>query len=252
MEEDINFTNQESIFDTLQKMAGTVTQNLNILEEKIDVKLQMEYFEISKKVKENLNIDEIKNKKDQLFNPELSENEKKELLCSLASLEDVEIFRIIEKFASIKDNLLHDWAVLALQESRMLLKSALLNENQVFISTGLGGKENKLRYFIVLICNDNQQIDDLKKRIIHSELNFGLKKQNCEMEKISFNKKYAAILSLIPIDIAITDLLKSIIGECNKIGDFLKPNFLITNVKEFELDEIDSLIEKTKTQENKE
>ena len=63
----------------------------------------------------------------------------------------MECYRAIESFLEIAEEILHDWAVLALNESRMLLESKFLDESQVFISTGLGGKEEKFRYFVVLM-----------------------------------------------------------------------------------------------------
>jgi len=219
-----------------------MSANLNILEERIDLKVQMDYFKLSKKVKENLHKEEIIAKKDDIFNPEKSLDYRKQLLVSLASIEDVEIYRTIEKFSKTENNDLHDWSILALQESRMHLESSLLNENQVFISTGLGGRGNKLRYFIVFISQENSELDDIKKQIIKSELDFGFKKHEAELEKVIFNEKYAALVCLLPIHLTITEILKSIIDECNKMGNFLQENYLITNVKEFALDEIDQLI----------
>lgn len=242
MEDALNFSNQKSVFEALQKMASDVSANLNILEERIDVNIQMEYFKLSKRVKENLNKEEITRKKDELFDNNFSTEYRKELLVSLASIDDVEIYRTIERFSKLENNILNDWAILALQESKMHLQSSLLDENQVFISTGLGGRGNKLRYFIVFISNENSELNATRRNIIESELKFGFKRNEAILEKITCNEKYAAVVCLLPIHLAISDLIKGIIDECNKMGNFLKENFLITNVKEFALDEIDDLI----------
>jgi hypothetical protein len=168
----------------------------------------------------------------------------------MASIENIELYRTLEKFVKTKDKKLYEWGILAMQECRMLLESSLLDENQVFISTGLGGKNNKLRYFIVIISNSNTELDDVKKRIIESELDFSLKNHNAELEKITFNEKYAAIVCLLPINLTISEIIKGIIDECNKMGNFLEKNYLITNVQEFAIDEIDNLIKQATENKN--
>ncbi len=63
----------------------------------------------------------------------------------------MECYRAIESFIEEAEEALGFLGILALNESRMLLESKILDENQVFISTGLGGKDEKLRYFVVLM-----------------------------------------------------------------------------------------------------
>jgi hypothetical protein len=242
MEEELNLNNKESIFEALQQIAKNGSANLSILEDRIDVKIQMEYFKLSKRIKENLDKEEIIHRSKDVFNAELSIEEKKELLLSLASIDDVKIYRLIEKYTKNPDKELNDWAILALQESRMHLESSLLDQNQVFISTGLGGKGLNLRYFVVFISKDDRIINETQKKIIQSELEYTLTKNESLLEKIEFNDKYTAFSVLIPITISIGDLFKGTISECNKLGNFLKNNFLITNMKEFSMDEIEQFI----------
>jgi len=242
MEEELNLNDKENIFEALQQIAKNGSANLSILEEKVDVKIQMEYFKLSKRIKENIDKEEVVQKSEEIFNSELSINEKKELLLSLASIDDVKIYRIIEKYSKNPDTELKNWAILALQESRMHLESSLLNQNQVFISTGLGGKGLNLRYFVVFISKDDNIINEIQRKIIQSELEYAFAKNESLLEKIEFNDKYTAFTVLIPITTTIADLFKEIISECNKLGNFLKNNFLITNMKEFNIDEIEQFI----------
>ena len=109
------------------------------------------------------------------FNSLISEsiiNDKKIILINLAAIGDVDSFRTIESFNKSVSNELKDWAALALQESKVLLENSLLDEQRVIISTGLGGKENLLRYFVVLIKIDESEFEDYQKKIISDELDF--------------------------------------------------------------------------------
>ncbi len=229
----------ENIYDKLMELFGKVPENFSILEEQIDIKTQMSYFEESKKIKEQkTDLKPILQRKNELFEEDIEIEIKKELLILLASLDDVEAFRAIEKFNENAPESLKDWAALSLQESRMTIESSLLNENQVIISTGLGGKDKKLRYFAVIAAKDNNAFTNLQQRLIKKELEFTIKKSDGEIEKIEFIDEYCTMISLIPLNVSIKELITIAIEECNQIGDFINAKFILTNVKVLTVDEI--------------
>jgi hypothetical protein len=55
------------------------------------------------------------------------------------------------------------------------------------------------------------------------------------------------MLVLIPLQITIKDFFKEGIDECNQYGNFLKSNFLVTNVKQLTAEEIDEFLRLHKT-----
>jgi len=236
----------ENIFDKLQEMSGKFPERLNILEEQIDVKLQMEYFKFSRNLKKKIKKDssESNDNLPDLNAEDLSIEDKKALLVRLAGIDKPEAYRLIEEYLKSAPTELKDWTILALQESKMLLESSLLNENQVFISTGLGGKGNMLRYFIVLIGENIPKFEEFQQKIIASEFEFSLKKNNCELENIEFQENYATMKALIPFTVPFQNVFRSAVEECNQFGNFLKPNFLVTNVKTLSLQEIKDFVEK--------
>jgi hypothetical protein len=241
----------ENIYDKIQEIFGQSPGTLSILEEKVDIDLQMEYFEYSKIAKSNINENAVMAEKDELYNPDKTFEEKKRLLARLASVEKVEAYRFIEKYLSEEHKELRNWAILALQESRMLLESKLLEENQVFISTGLGGKGSKLRYFVVLLHRQGEDITDLQKKIIRNEFEISLKKHDAEIEKLEIQGSYATLLVVIPLKVALKEVFREAIKECNQFGDFLKTNFIVTNVRELGPEEIRDFLAKQE-QTNKE
>ena len=94
--------------DQLLAMAGS---NLSILEEEVDIKVQKEYFEMV-----NLLSKRTENyQKTSKQYPEI----KKKMLVVLATLDDVSVYRAIENFSK-QDTPLKKWAIIALQQSRML------------------------------------------------------------------------------------------------------------------------------------
>ncbi len=232
----------ESIYNKIQELFGMIPENYNILEEEIDINLQMEYFDFSKKVKRNMTDDDKVEERYFLFEEDTIVDKKKEILVKLASLEDVQAYRAIEQYLEEPDNGLRQWAVLALQESRMLLQSNLLDENQVFISTGLGGKGNKLRYFIVLLTKDEMVFDETRKKVVNNEFGAILTAQDIEIEEVHFFNHFCTISAVIPMDVAIKQVFKNAINECNHFGDFLRDHFIVTNVKKLSESDIESFI----------
>jgi hypothetical protein len=234
----------ENIYDKIQEIFGEVPGTFSILEEKIDIDLQMEYFEFSRAIKKDLDGTEVLGRRDQIFDFDQDAGERKSLFAKLASLEDVSAYRTIEKYLKEGHQELRNWAILALQESRMLLESKLLEENQVFISTGLGGKGAKLRYFVVLIGKDKAGFTELQKKIIKNEFEDMLGRCDAEIEKVDFLAQFATLVVMVPLKVALKDVFRSAIQECNQYGDFMKANFIITNVKELKLSEIKDFLRK--------
>ncbi len=233
---------EENIYDKIQEIFGQFPNNLNILEDSIDIDLQMEYFDFSKKIKKELIPENILESTDLLFQNDVATFAKKKLLVQLASLEEVTAYRTIEKYLLNPDPMLKEWAILAFQESRMLLQSKFLDENQVFISTGLGGKGSSLRYFVVLLLKNADTFTTIQQKIIKNEFEFTLKKFNGEVEVIEFNENFASLLTIVPIKVSIRDLFNEAISESNKYGNFLRSNFIVTNVKKLTIEEIRDFI----------
>lgn len=235
---------ENNILSQLQNFLQENPQSFSIIEEKIDINLQMEYFKLSKQVKEDFDLESFMLDSEKLFSKESDEEDKKKILVGLASMEDVEAFRTIEKFYNTQEeSLLKNWASLALRESKMMLETSLLDQKQVLISTGLGGKGTKLRYFIVLIHKDNLDFNDTQKKVIRNEFEIALNNNSSEIESISYEQQYSKLLSLIPLNIPIKETLQNAVAECNEYGNFLSSNFIVTNVKELSNSEIDKFIE---------
>ncbi len=239
----------ENIYQKIQDIFGNMPSKFSVLEEEIDIEQQMEYFEFSKLHKNDIPKNKILENKEELLNPKISIYDKKLLLVQLASLEDVPAYRAIEEYLKNPDKELKNWAVIAAQESRMVLETSLLEENQVFISTGLGGKGRKLRYFIVVIYSKNKEIGNVQRKVIENEFNFVLEKYDSEIEIIQHSNFFSKVKALIPINIPINEVIKRAIAECNQYGNFLEIEYIITNVKVLDDKEITDFLNKKKKKE---
>jgi len=56
----------------------------------------------------------------------------------------------------------------------------------------------------------------------------------------------ASLLLLLPMNHSLKDVFQEAIIECNKYGDFLNEDFIVTNVKTLSFEEIKHFLEKNR------
>jgi hypothetical protein len=238
----------ENLFEKIQEILGGTPGNLKILEHQIDMDLQVEYYECSRKMNKEFDESWALDHMQYLEEPGYSVDVKKEILARLASIEDASCFRAIESCARTAVEPLRDWAILALNESRMHLESNIMEENQVYISTGLGGREHKLRYFVVLLSRNNIDFTDTHRMVITNEFDDILRQYDAEIEELHFSGYLATILLLLPMNFSLKQVFSEAISECNKYGQFLNEDFIVTNVKTLSFQEIKAFLERKSSQ----
>jgi hypothetical protein len=230
---------EKHFYQNIRKVLDDLPENFSILEEQIDIEVQMKYFERAQKVRAQNVAAECFENREELFAPGTSLARKKQILLSIAVLDDVKAFRTIEKFVGVAQGELKQWAILAFQESRMLIQSSLLDEQLVFISTGLGGKGQKLRYYVVFINKDRQGIlNATQQKLLKNEVVFELDQNNGEIESMDFSEGFSTVLAMLPLQSDLKQIFRNIIEECNQYGDFLDEDMIVTNVKIMSRNEI--------------
>jgi len=234
----------ENLYEKIREILGGSPGNLKVLEQKIDMDLQMEYFDCSIRIREEREEAWALDSMQYLSEPGYSTDVKKEILARLASIEKVVCYRAIESFLKDAEEPLRSWALLALNESRMLLESKIMDENQVFISTGLGGKDEKLRYFVVLMTRLRVNLTETQQMVIKNEFDFILKKFDAVLEESNFSGYLATILLLLPMNHSLKSVFKEAIDECNSYGNFLNDDFIVTNVRVLSFGEIEEFLDR--------
>ena len=241
---------QEDIFNRFQKFLNETKGEFHVLEHQVPLETQMEYFQHSNRLRSILEPskpvaggEDFARVVSNLQNPEISEKEKKHVLSLLAVSKQVKAYRVLEKYLQSPDKELTDWALMALMESRMTLESELSDERCIYISTGLGGKGSKLRFYILMLSASGEPFLDYQQRVIEREFAFSLSKGNGEMEQFIIKENYIEILVLLPIQLDIKHFLKQIMLECNQYGNFISKSVTITNVRKLTDGEIAKIIE---------
>ena len=172
-----------------------------------------------------------------LFSPNTPLEVKKKILAVLAHRGTVEAYRTIEKFLEVAEQALKDWGILALQECRMFLESSLSDRNVGILMTGLGGENNRLRYYLAVRSRSNCALTDARKETVVRSFSFICNKFDfCNkfdsiLEETQSHQHYVTMKVLIPMDVAVADIIEGGIDECNAFGDFIDENYYVTNVK---------------------
>ncbi len=235
----------ENLYEKIREILGGQPGRMKVLEQQIDMDLQVEYYESSSKLRKELDDQWALDQIPYLSEPGYTEDVKKEILARLATVERVESYRAIEKFCREGEESLRDWARMALNESRMHLETSIMEENQVFISTGLGGKGEKLRYFMVLISRCNIPLSPTQRKVIRNEFDAALKKYDAEVEELRFSEYLATIMLLLPMHHSMKSVFQEAIDECNQFGNFLMDDFIVTNVRKLSFKEIKEFLDRS-------
>lgn len=217
----------------------------HVVEDLVPIEEQTEFFNyfdsLSEKKEQFVRDDEI----EILFSPTSSIEQKKRSLTLLSSLPDVPAYRAIETYQSNPlEAELKNWAAVALVSSRIVVSSDLSGKKQVYISSGLGGHDKKLRFYSLFAARNLMVLTSLQKQIIEREFKFQLHKEDVDIEAFDIKDHYFSILMLFPFTKDVRSILRAIISECNQYGNFLDSNFLFTNVKIFSDVEIQQFLDK--------
>ena len=231
------------LYDSFMKGVG----QLHVMERSVPIDRQLAYFRFSDSVRKNvgnLKEDDYERLMGDLKNDTSSKEEKKRILSLLPVSKQVKAYRLLESFVQETESKeLSDWAYMALTESRISLEFELSGERQIYISSGLGGKGIKLRFYIVLLSSLSDSFLDYQKKIVRDELMFALPKREIEIERLTIENRYIEIVVLMPLIIHLKDVIKDIITECNQYGNFLRDTFIASNEKELGKKEIESALE---------
>lgn len=235
-----------NVFKKFQNSFAQLNGRLHILEQRVPVERQMEYFRYSEIMRKDPNRSKVDYEfvQETLADPGVSAGEKRHALTMLATTNEVKAYRMLEEYVQEPDPEVADWAYMALMESRIGLESELSDEKQIYISTGLGGKGEKLRFYVLMVANKGIPFKTYQHDIIEREFPYLLRSSDCEIERLTIGEKYIELLFLVPVRADIKMILDQVINECNQYGDFISSVFTVTNVKELSEEEIQEVLVK--------
>jgi hypothetical protein len=230
--------------EQIREFVNSIPEKFHISEQGVKIEIQEEYIEYSDSFDVGALTDEQIEKISQtIFSTETTDKVKKKGLTILAHAGSINAYNLINEYYQKADGELKQWASLALQECKMFLESELLDENIGFISTGLGGKMNKLRVYFLVLPLEGKAFNEKQHRIIDKEFTTTAKGLNCEIETFNFQDRYVGFTVLIPIDVAIATFIETGIQDCNEFGNFVFEHYYAANTEIPDEEEIEEIIE---------
>lgn len=233
--------------DDIREFLNNLPDKYDILEEGIDIQTQKEYIDHSHTFDrgeltetETLNLSSI------LFDIKATIETKKKALTLLAHLGTITAFRQIEKYYDNPDKDLRQWTALSLQECKMFLESTLTDQNTGFISSGLGGLKNRLRYYFLILSSTDRPFTTTQKNIIKEELNLVARDLNSIVESVYLSDTFVGLTVLVPMDVAVGTIIEAGIKKCNELGNFVFEHYYVTNQEIPDKSEIKDIIKKVK------
>jgi hypothetical protein len=166
-----------------------------------------------------------------LFLSDTTLDEKKQLLHQLAHIGTSESYDILKRYNEKVDSELKGWSALVLNECQAFLVSNEIDEDAVFVSSGAGGDEKRMRCYFVVSANDNKIFTEQRKDLIAQKFTEVSERLGAKLEGIDF-QDYSALLSvLVSLDIAIGDLIEQGLRTCNEDSNFLRVHYYVTNTQ---------------------
>ncbi|MDR1558029.1 MAG: hypothetical protein LBS88_13520 [Tannerellaceae bacterium] len=236
---------KDDVFERFRDSFSKLDGHFHVLEQRIPIELQLEYFKYSEQMRRNntkMTNEEYDVYLQSLSNNTLSPEHKKYILSALAISNDVRAYRLLEEYVQNPDPDVRNWANMALMESRISIESELLEEKQIYISTGLGGKGEKLRFYVLIIASGKEPFQEYQRQTLEREFVYYLPTEACEIERLTIYDRYVELLLLIPVRKDIKAILDRVITECNQYGNFISDSITVTNVKELSADEVAEII----------
>lgn len=146
-------------------------------------------------------------------------------LIGLAKSGSIESMRELEKIISEGklEGKESDFAKIALNFCRFKVENELLDVEMDLISGGLGGTENRLRYFVALTCEKGLPADHIQdmKKVFRKVL----ENNDSVLEELTDHTFYVSVLILGSLNYAIGKILDEFFLECT----YLSREYYLTN-----------------------
>ena len=236
-------TSEDNKYNQFQESLEHLQGQFYVLETDVPVEMQMNYFRYSEKVRKRDNKPAVEEAIEIINDQYTLDEEKKYAMTVLAISGDVKAYRALETYSQRPGESLKNWASLSLLQAKMTLESEFSDEKHIFISTGLGGKGDMLRFYVFFKSKDLKPFSPYQVQLIEKEIPFSINEAHGVVEELSVFENYFYLIFLINIKSNIKNILEEAIIECNQYGDFIDQSFIITNVKVFDEEDIKKELE---------
>ncbi|MGL4364275.1 MAG: hypothetical protein ACRCSB_03610 [Bacteroidales bacterium] len=217
-----------------------------IIDLDIHIKTQLDFLKQIQQIRKPITENYFIRRWNDLLNNEIPLDVKKQLLVEFSFLGTIKVMHRLDRFALKCPSNLKDFAKMAAYQCKIFLEASILEEPKILLASGLGGKDGKLRLFVVFIAKNNVPLSEIQQEIIKKELDYNLEIYDAQLEKLSFDSLYAKIFCLVPLEINLPQFIRNCISGCNELGDFLDKTIIATADREISSKDIEIILSKRK------
>jgi hypothetical protein len=237
---------KDNIYERFHNTFNNMKEHFHIIDQRIPMDVQLQYFRRAELVRsgdKQMTDEEFDAFREALYDKAPASGRNIEyMLTKLAASGEVRAFRLLEDYAKRADPEVADWANMALMDSRITIEADLLDEKPVLISTGLGGKGEKMRFYVLIVSSGDEPLQQYQREAVMREFDFAMPAEDCEIERMTVGDLHVEMLVLIPARKDIPGMFNRIIAECNQYGNFHFNTVTVNNVKELTKIEIAEII----------
>lgn len=216
--------------EEIRQFLDNIPDRFEVLTQGISPDVHKEYIEYSESFgMGDLSEEKINHLAGLLLTNEIPLSVKKKVLTLLAHTGSIPAYRKIEAYCENAETELKQWSYLAMMECRMLIENDLTDKPMGFIATGLGGEDDKLRYYFLVLPLEGQHFNDVQQKVVKNELEIHAPMVDSCIEAIEPAENYIEITALIPMNVSIADFIEEGIRKCNELGEFVLEHYYATN-----------------------
>ena len=223
---------QENRDERDQEFLGDMPERFSITEEEIDPIIYQEFYEyLSKLPIGEDDEDRVLQEGARLIDATVQVREKKEIIVRLAQLGTVKAYRLLERYLGQADGEFKHWGRAGIRHCQMLLEGSLSDKSVGRISTGLGGKDNRLRYILIVGLLKPASLPE-QKRLIEEAFHQTCQHHHSAAEGFKFTISYVQVSLLVSMDIPVGQVIDESIQAINERAPCLHERYFVTNVNQ--------------------
>lgn len=223
----IEFEEGDDALYQIRNFPGSV----KVMETPVAPAVQQEFFRLNRKITGIPDDHEISILSDLLFEESVSEENIKSILVKLTNSAEVKAFRSVERFAQQAGSDLRSFALLCLEISRMRIENSLGDEDVGYIAGGLGGFDQKLRFFLLVFPAGDDGFTAGQLQLTQDEFRSTFESIGGVAEVFDAGPLFLAMVFLLPVTVDLRPEAEKCLKEINQYGNFLFPGVYATNVE---------------------
>ncbi|MDR0414825.1 MAG: hypothetical protein LBH84_05350 [Prevotellaceae bacterium] len=216
---------------------------VKVINLQLDMQTQIEYFNLLSEIFQGHNSEALASvSREKAFDPSVPLDYRKRMLAWLSSSEEVDVLRELERYEKDCPEDVKGFVSMCVYQCRTNIESSLLGEHHAVVASGMGGEDDKIRYFAALATLSGKAWSNTEQHLLREELMLASKAQNAVVELLEFSGKYAKILLLAPITLSPVVVIRSAKDASNELGVFISPQEVVTNIARLSDEELDKIL----------